>query len=44
MDAAGGDRIDIKNDRIDRNYCYEIPHMIKSYHQEAKNKRNTDKH
>jgi hypothetical protein len=44
MDAAGGDRIDIKNDRIDRNYCYEIPLMIKSYHQEAKNKRNTDKH
>ena len=36
MDEAGGDRIDIKNDRIDRNYCIEIPHMIKSYHQETK--------
>ena len=30
------DRIDIENDRINKNYCYRIPHMIKSYHQETK--------
>ena len=26
----------MKNDRIDKNYCDNIPFMIKSYHQETK--------